>query len=155
MKQRFQKLSYLQLASCLAVVSTLLTATVGNAIAFPKPPVHSPLKILIVGDSLTVGGFGEGLSAFMDKNSKSLNFVYASFGYVGATPKSWSEGHKTTNKNMFRKYGNWTEKITATEREKINLDLLLGYDEEGFLKPNERPDVVVVQLGTYLAKKYT
>jgi hypothetical protein len=127
-----------------AVEPAIASATTGGqlmkaALLTKKDPV----RVLMIGDSMTVGGFGESLQAFLQRNYGKVA-LYAS---CGSSPESWLKGEPdyvtkcgyrafTPARKYYTDYAGG-HKPTPTVTPK--LEDLLAYHQ---------PSVVIIQLGT-------
>ena len=90
--------------------------------------LHPVKKVLMVGDSLTCGPFGDVMELYLDKTYGKDN-VHV-FGSCGSSPEAWMEGHRPYRSLCgTRGFKGVTPKIGA---------LLSKYD----------PDLVIIQQGT-------
>jgi hypothetical protein len=157
------------LGFCLEFLPPVLlseTATGAPGLAFPPipappaaQPAYSPrsLTILILGDSLSLCGFGESL----DKRFRSDSLVKSTFTYMacGTVPVSWLKQKPFTNAKTF--CGLWSiESVPGTAKPKEFLDtygMKGGYRPKPHLVPKLedllstiRPDILVMQTGNNL-----
>ena len=103
---------------------------------------REPVHVLMIGDSMSVGGFGDALQEYLQRNYGRVA-LYAS---CGSSPESWLRGEtfvtkcgyraRTPSSSEFTDYGNG-HKPTPTLTPK--LEDLLRY---------HTPSVVIIQLGT-------
>jgi lysophospholipase L1-like esterase len=137
------KTKFLRLA-----VAGLLTVICGSCAA-SRPIAASPLgrnsKVLMVGDSLTVGPFGERIEEWLLQNLGPARV--AVYGSCGSSPESWL----AANKNFVSSCG-YRE---TTVRRNILLDGKKGRRTQPMAAPKiesllaaQRPEIVIVQLGT-------
>lgn len=106
---------------------------------------HTPIKVLMIGDSLTVGPFGDTIEAYLlNKYGRNGMALYAS---CGSSPESWlRDEHDFVTRCGFR---------YASPIGSATFDFENGHPPRKVLTPKidalvagYRPSVVVVQLGT-------
>jgi hypothetical protein len=102
-----------------------------------------PVRVLMIGDSMTVGGFGESLQAFLQRTYGKVA-LYAS---CGSSPESWLKGEpEFITKCGYRKYTplakyytDYTDGHKPSPTVTPKLEDLLAYHQ---------PSTVIIQLGT-------
>ena len=102
-----------------------------------------PVRVLMIGDSMTVGGFGESMQQFLQRNYGRIA-LYAS---CGSSPESWLKGETDyVTKCGYRKY---------TPSAKYYTDYGDGHRPSPTLTPKledllayHTPSTVIIQLGT-------
>jgi len=111
----------------------------------PAPPPPSPPKVLMIGDSLSVGSFGEVLQQHLEKRYGRENV--AAFASCGSSPENWLRGEPV----FFTKCG-YRERTPTTD---IYRDRLNGKPPPPTSTPKietliarYKPTIVIVQLGT-------
>src|SRR5438309_5670981 len=84
----------LSISVCLAVVRSLAAEEVQPAVR-ENPPSSNGAKVLILGDSLALCGFGQRL----DERFRKSPLVKATFTYItcGTNPPSWLKGRRYTH----------------------------------------------------------
>jgi hypothetical protein len=135
-----------------ASISLGLLVVLGSfvlASKFPKPPKPSapppPSKVLMIGDSLSVSGFGDVVREHLEQEFGRQNVAF--FASCGSSPESWLENEpvfhtrcgyreKTPTSDIYRDYHNG-KKPPPVATPKIET-LIEQY----------KPAIVIVQLGT-------
>ncbi|MFZ9932395.1 MAG: SGNH/GDSL hydrolase family protein [Chthoniobacterales bacterium] len=121
-----------------AVVASLLLP-----LAATRAAAAIPVKVLLVGDSLTVGGFGDAMQSFLlRKYGKNGVAIFAS---CGSSPEDWLSGTFVTNCGYRQ----------TTPKDQILLEYQNGRRPRAVRTPklrsllaHYRPEVVIVQQGT-------
>lgn len=128
----------------LVVISTLLTS--GGKLRTKKPSARTfQPRVLMVGDSLTVGAFGGALRDFLVARCGASNV--AVYGSCGSSPEDWLRGEpEFVTKCGYRE---------QTPRKDILFDFKNGRAPKRVATPKlenlvltQRPNIVIVQLGT-------
>ncbi len=104
-----------------------------------------PLRVLMIGDSMTVGGFGEGMQEYLSKRF-GRNRI-AVYGSCGSSPESWLRSEpEFVTRCGYREY---------TPRTEVSYDFESGRHPQPALTPKIEdlmtifnPKTVIVQLGT-------
>lgn len=122
----------------LAAVASILTPLAGAA-----PEARLPVKVLLIGDSLSVGGFGEGMQTSL--RSKFGKDQVAIFASCGSSPEDWLDGgfvthcgyrQTTPTGELLLEYENG---VRPRRVDTPKLRAILGH---------YRPETVIVQQGT-------
>jgi hypothetical protein len=132
----------------LVLILLALCALSGGKLRAKKlatPARAEPVRVLMVGDSLTVGAFGAALRDFLIARC-GVNNV-AVYGSCGSSPEDWLRSHaEFVTKCGYRE---------QTPRRNILLDYKNGRRPKRVITPRiedllqtHRPNVVVIQLGT-------
>lgn len=108
------------------------------ALAGAAVPGAVPVKVLLIGDSLSVGGFGEVMQkSLIDRYGDGQVAVFAS---CGSSPEDWTKGGFVTACGYRQKTP--AHAVMLRDRERVptpKLRAILG---------SYRPEFVIVQLGT-------
>jgi hypothetical protein len=119
-------------------------ASVTTRLQFGKAKTD-PVRVLMIGDSMTVGDFGESLEEFLLRRTYGRAALYAS---CGSSPESWLAGEpEFITKCGYRAYSplkkkdftDFTDGHKPNPRVTPKLENLLAY---------HTPSIVIVQLGT-------
>jgi hypothetical protein len=108
----------------------------------PPPP---PLKVLMIGDSLSVGGFGEAVREHLEHEFGRQNVAF--FASCGSSPENWLQNEKA----FYARCG-YREKTPTTD---VYRDYQNGKRPPAMATPKietlierYKPTIVIVQLGT-------
>jgi hypothetical protein len=118
-------------------------ATGGQLMKAALMTKKDPVRVLMIGDSMTVGGFGESMQAFLQRNYGKVA-LYAS---CGSSPESWLKGETAyVTKCGYRKF---------TPAAKYYTDYTSGHKPSPTVTPKledllayHQPSIVIIQLGT-------
>ena len=109
---------------------------------FPRPP---PPKVLMIGDSLSVSGFGDVVREHLEKEFGRQNVAF--FASCGSSPENWLE-----KEPVFHTRCGYREKTSASD---IYHDYHNGKKPPAIATPKietlierYKPTIVIVQLGT-------
>src|SRR5256714_13279523 len=116
---------------------------------FQKPQKRTspppPPKVLMIGDSLSVGGFGEVVREHLDHEFGRQNVAF--FASCGSSPESWLQ-----NEPVFHTRCGYSEKTPTTD---VYADYHKGKKPPAMATPKietlierYKPTIVIVQLGT-------
>jgi hypothetical protein len=110
----------------------------------PSAPLPPP-KVLMIGDSLSVGGFGEAVREHLEQEFGRQNVAF--FASCGSSPESWLQDEKV----FYTKCG-YREKTPTTD---VYADYHKGKRPPAMATPKietlierYKPTIVIVQLGT-------
>ena len=110
----------------------------------PGPPLAPP-KVLMIGDSLSVGGFGDSVREHLEKEFGRQNVAF--FASCGSSPESWLQDDK-----VFYTRCGYREKTPTTD---VYSDYHKGKKPPPTATPKienlierYKPTIVIVQLGT-------
>ncbi len=133
------------LLGLLVVIGSIVLAS-----KFQKPPQKPsapppPPKVLMIGDSLSVGGFGEAVREHLEHEFGRQNVAF--FASCGSSPESWLQDDK-----VFYSRCGYREKTPTTD---IYSDYHKGKKPSPMATPKietlvdrYKPTIVIVQLGT-------
>lgn len=139
--------SLLALALC---VGCFLIATDGSAVATARPaapePAAAATKVLMIGDSLSAGPFGEAVQQHLAQRFGPQNV--AAYASCGSSPENW-----LANEPEF--YTKCGYRESTPDKPPVFRDFVDGHPPRPTLTPKveslvrrQQPTVVVVQLGT-------
>src|SRR6266403_4822780 len=127
---------------CLLVV--IGSFVLANKQQKPSPPPPPP-KVLIIGDSLSVGGFGEVVREHLEHEFGRQNVAF--FASCGSSPENWLQ-----NEPVFHTRSGYREKTPTTD---VYRDYHNGKRPPAMATPKietlierYKPTIVIVQLGT-------
>jgi hypothetical protein len=134
--------------SCsLALLVIIGSFVLGNKFQKPQkasPPRPSP-RVLMIGDSLSVGGFGDAVREHLEQQFGRQNVAF--FASCGSSPESWLQDQKV----FYTKCG-YREKTPTTD---VYADYRKGKRPPAMATPKietllerYKPTIVIVQLGT-------
>jgi hypothetical protein len=110
----------------------------------PSPPPPPP-KVLMIGDSLSVGGFGDAVRRHLEQEFGRQNVAF--FASCGSSPESWLE-----NEPVYHTRCGYREKTPTTD---VYADYHKGKRPPAMATPKietlierYKPTIVIVQLGT-------
>lgn len=123
-----------------AIASAGTNAQLMKAALLPR---KDPVRVLMIGDSMTVGGFGESMQQFLQRNQGRVA-LYAS---CGSSPESWLKGEPAfVTKCGYRAY---------TPLKKYHTEYANGHKPSPTVTPKledllayHQPSIVIIQLGT-------
>ena len=123
----------------------LLTAVMcGSCASATRPSLANPLgrssKVLMIGDSLTVGPFGDQVEAWLLQNLGPNRVTV--YGSCGSSPESWLAGHK----NFVSPCG--YRETTVRRRLLTQSRTSVSTPKVETLLATQRPEIVIIQLGT-------
>ena len=128
----------------LVVIGSLVLANKFQKPQKPGPP-RPPPRVLIIGDSLSVGGFGDAVREHLEQEFGRQNVAF--FASCGSSPESWLEDEKV----FYTKCG-YREKTPTTD---VYHDYHNGKKPPPVATPKietlierYKPTIVIVQLGT-------
>ena len=128
----------------LVVIGSFVLASKFQKPQKPSAPPPPP-KVLMIGDSLSVGGFGEVVREHLEHEFGRQNVAF--FASCGSSPESWLE-----NEPVFHTRCGYREKTPASD---IYLDYHKGKRPPAMVTPKietlierYKPTIVIVQLGT-------
>ena len=132
-------------------VGCFLLATNGTARtaakrAFSEPPAAATTRVLMIGDSLSAGPFGEAVQQHLARNFGPQNV--AAYASCGSSPEHWLQGEP----GFYTKCG---YRESTPDRPPVMRDFVNGKPPRPTLTPKleglvrrHQPTVVVAQLGT-------
>jgi hypothetical protein len=108
-------------------------------------PGVEPLRVLLIGDSMTVGGFGQGMQEYLEKRFGRRKI--AVYGSCGSSPEHWLRSEPDfITKCGYREYTPLTEIIYDFENGRHPQPALTPKVDD--LIQIFRPRTVIIQLGT-------
>jgi hypothetical protein len=128
----------------LGLLVAISTLVLGNKFQKPSLPPGPP-KVLMIGDSLSVGGFGDAIREHLEQQFGRQNVAF--FASCGSSPENWLQEEKvfytrcgyrekTPTSDMYRDYHNGKKPPpVATPKLETLVD-------------RYKPTIVIVQLGT-------
>ena len=132
------------LSFSLALLLVVGSFVMANRFQKPSPPPPPP-KVLMIGDSLSVGGFGEALREHLEHEFGRQNVAF--FASCGSSPENWLQ-----NEKVFYTRCGYREKTPATD---VYRDYQNGKRPAAMATPKietlierYRPTIVIIQLGT-------
>jgi hypothetical protein len=128
----------------LALLVVIGSFVLANKLQKSSPP-RPPPKVLIIGDSLSVGGFGDAVREHVEQEFGRQNVAF--FASCGSSPENWLQGE-----NVFHTRCGYREKTPTSD---IYADYHKGKRPPPMATPKiealierYKPTIVIVQLGT-------